>query len=230
MAKIQKRIKAINASYDVNAFYTLDEAVTILKDSAKCKFDENIDIAVNLNVDPKKGDQYLRGVVSMPHGTGKTVKVAVFAKDKKADEARAAGADIVGDKELLDEIAHGKPFDCDVCIATPDMMVLVGKIGKILGPKGLMPNPKTGTVTFDVAKAIDTIKKGQVEYKTEKAGIVHAGVAKASFSKEAIKDNINAFLDEINRVRPASVKNVYIKSIFLSTTMGPSVKLSLAQN
>jgi len=225
MAKISKRLKNIIASYDADREYSLDEAVELLKKNATCKFDETVEISMALNVDPKKSDQYLRGVVGMPNGTGKTVRVAVFAKDAKAEEAKKAGADIVGEKELLDDIAAGKPFDCDVCIATPDMMVAVGKIGKILGPKGLMPNPKTGTVTFDVAKAIDNIKKGQVEYKTEKAGIVHAGVAKVSFTVDAIKQNIQAFIDEIVRVKPAVVKVNYIKSIYLSTTMGPSVKL-----
>ena len=225
MTKIAKRLKDISASYDAEKENSLDDAVEILKKNASCKFDETIEIAMALNVDPKKSDQYLRGVVGMPNGTGKVVRVAVFAKDAKAEEAKKAGADIVGEKDLLDEIAAGKPFDYDVCIATPDMMVAVGKIGKILGPKGLMPNPKTGTVTFDVAKAIDNIKKGQVEYKTEKAGIVHAGVAKASFSADAIKQNIQAFIDEIMRVKPAVVKVNYVKSIYLSTTMGPSVKL-----
>ena len=220
-----KRI--VNAYKTVNKdqAYALNEAVKIVKANATAKFDETIDIAVNLGVDPKYADQMVRGVCSLPHGTGKTVRVAVFANDAKAEEAKKAGADIVGEKELLDDIAAGKPFDCDVCIATPDMMVAVGKIGKILGPKGLMPNPKTGTVTFDVAKAIDNIKKGQVEYKTEKAGIVHAGVAKVSFTVDAIKQNIQAFIDEIVRVKPAVVKVNYIKSIYLSTTMGPSVKL-----
>ena len=229
MSKVGKRIKTVLSSYDPKLSYSLDEAVSILKKNATCKFDENIDIAMNLNVDPKKADQYLRGVVAMPNGTGKTVKVAVFAKDKKAEEAKAAGADIVGEKDLVDDIIAGKSFDYDVCIATPDMMVLVGRIGKILGPKGLMPNPKTGTVTFDVAKAISAVKKGQVEYKTEKAGIVQAGIAKASFTEDAIKQNVQAFIDEINRVRPATIKNLYIKSIYLSTSMGPSVRLTVSE-
>ena len=219
-----KRIKNLKEKVEAGKFYTLEEACKLTTELASAKFDETVEVTVALGVDPRKADQNVRGSISLPHGLGKEVRVAVFAKAEKAEEAKNAGADVVGSDDLVEQIKGGF-LEFDKVVATPDMMIQVGKIGKILGPKGLMPSPKEGTVTFDVAKAIDNIKKGQVEYKTEKAGIVHAGVAKASFSEEAIKQNVQAFIDEIIRVKPAVVKVNYVKSIYLSTTMGPSVKL-----
>ncbi len=222
MAKVGKRLKQANAAVDKNKIYTLAEAVKVIKTNAKAKFDETIEISMNLNVDAKKAEQNIRGVVQLPHGTGKSYRVAVFAKGPKAEEAQKAGADVVGAEDLMERIQAGDmPFDR--CIATPDMMGLVGRVGKILGPRGLMPNPKLGTVTMDVAAAVKAVKGGQVEYRTEKAGIVHSGIGKASFNEKALIENINAFIDIVTKARPAGVKGTYIKKMSLSSTMGPGV-------
>lgn len=226
MAKLSKNLKKAYAAVDVEKTYSLEESINIIKTHAKAKFDETIEIAVNLNVDPRKAEQNLRGVVQLPHGTGKTYRVAVFARGPKAKEAQDAGADIVGAEELLEMIQKGEmPFDR--CIATPDMMGVVGRVGKILGPRGLMPNPKLGTVTMDVAGAIKAVKGGQVEYRTEKAGIIHAGVGKVSFKTEALAENIKTLLDIIQKARPAGVKGTYIKKMSLSSTMGPGIRFSV---
>lgn len=221
-----KRIKAARAAVDSNKLYSLGEAVKLLKNGAT-KFDQTVDIAINLGIDPKQSDQLVRGVVPMPNGLGKKVRVAVFAKDAKADAAKKAGADLVGSDELVEAINKGQ-IDFDVCIATPDMMGAVGKVAKVLGPRGLMPNPKLGTVTPDVEKAIAAAKSGQVEFKVEKAAIIHAGVGKASFSEEAIAQNVQALITAVSKAKPAGVKGNYIQKISLSTTMGPGVKLDLA--
>ncbi|MCC7276085.1 MAG: 50S ribosomal protein L1 [Alphaproteobacteria bacterium] len=225
-----KRGKRLDGAYqgiDREKFYALDDAVKLLKERAKAKFDETIEIAMNLNVDPRKADQNVRGVVSLPHGTGKTVRVAVFAKGDKAEEARAAGADIVGAEDLAEKVQAGQ-LDFDRCIATPDMMGLVGRLGKILGPRGLMPNPRLGSVTPNVAEAIKAAKGGQVEFRAEKAGIVHAGVGKASFGEAALLENVKAFVDAINKAKPTGVKGSYIKKISLASTMGPGLKVEPA--
>jgi len=222
-----KRISAARKAIDANKLYTLKEAVQVLKASSKTKFDETIDVALNLGIDPKQSDQMVRGVVAMPNGLGKNVRVAVFAKGDKLDAAKKAGADIVGADELVDAINKGD-INFDVCIATPDMMGTVGKVAKILGPKGLMPNPKLGTVTPDVEKAVKAAKAGQVEFKVEKAAIIHAGVGKASFSEEAIVQNVQAFIDAVNKAKPAAVKGAFIKKISISSTMGPGIKLDLS--
>jgi len=228
MAKITKFKKAQAEKIDRNKFYALDEAVKLIKDAAKArKFDETVDIALNLGIDPKHADQQVRGMVSLPNGTGAKVRVAVFAKDAKADEAKAAGADIVGADDLAEKIKAGN-IDFDRCIATPDMMPLVGQLGQILGPKGLMPNPKLGTVTPDVKKAVEDAKGGAIEYRAEKSGIVHAGVGKASFDEKKLAENIKAFIDTINKARPAGAKGTYMKKATLSSTMGPGIKLDLA--
>jgi large subunit ribosomal protein L1 len=221
-----KRMRAAAAQIDGNKFYTLSEAVVALKAAAKTKFDETVDVAMNLGVDPKQSDQQVRGVVAMPHGLGKTVRVAVFAKGDKAEAAKKAGADVVGADDLAEMIQKGE-INFDVCIATPDMMMVVGKIGKILGPRGLMPNPKLGTVTPDVEKAVKAAKSGQVEFKLEKAAIVHAGVGKASFSEAAIADNIKAFVQAVSKAKPAGAKGTYIQKVSISTTMGPGIKLDI---
>jgi len=218
-----KTLKNSYKNVDVNKTYSLAEAVKLIKDNAKAKFDETIEVSVNLNIDPRKAEQNLRGVVQLPNGTGKTYRVAVFAKGPKADEAKAAGADIVGAEELADMIQKGE-MNFDRCIATPDMMVLVGKVGKILGPRGLMPNPKLGTVTMDVAGAVKAVKGGQVEYRSEKAGIVQAGVGKASFTEKALVENIQALLSVIQKARPAGVKGTYVKKMSLSSTMGVGIR------
>jgi len=219
-----KRI--VNAYKTVNKdqAYALKEAVKIVKENATAKFDETIDIAVNLGVDPKYADQMVRGVCSLPHGTGKTVRVAVLAQGEKADQAKAAGADIVGAESLIDSILSGK-VDFDRCIATPDMMGMAGKVARILGPKGLMPNPKLGTVTTDVENAVKKAKAGEVQYRVEKNGIVHAGVGKASFTEEQIYENAAAFIDAIMKAKPAGAKGTYLKKISLSSTMGVGVKV-----
>lgn len=222
-----KRIKTAREQVDTNKLYTLAEAVKIMKANAKTKFDETVDLALNLTIDPKQSDQQVRGMVSMPNGLGKTVRVAVFAKGDKADAAKKAGADIVGAEDLAEQIAKGD-MNFDVCIAAPDMMALVGKVGKILGPKGLMPNPKLGTVTPDVEKAVKTAKSGQVEFKVEKAAIIHAGVGKVSFSEEAIAQNIKAFVGAVHKAKPAAVKGVFFKRVSVSTTMGPGIKLDVS--
>ena len=226
MAKIGKRLKAANKTVDPNAFVALEAAVKLVKSNAKAKFDETVEIAMNLGIDPRHADQMVRGMVLMPNGTGKTVRVAVFAKAAKADEARAAGADIVGAEDLAEKIQAGE-MNFDRCIASPDMMAVVGKLGKVLGPRGLMPNPKLGTVTPNVGEAVKAAKGGNVEFRAEKAGIVHAGVGKASFTQEALVENVRAFIGAINRAKPAGAKGTYIEKVSLSSTMGPGVKLDL---
>ena len=222
-----KKIAKAREGIDRNKLYKLDEAVKMVKSRASAKFDETIEIAINLGVDPRHADQMVRGVVNLPNGTGKTVRVAVFAKDAKADEARKAGADIVGAEDLMEQILAGK-IDFDRCIATPDMMPLVGRLGKILGPRNLMPNPKVGTVTPDVAGAVKAAKGGAVEYRVEKAGILHAGVGKVSFSQEALMQNIKAFTDAVIRSKPAGAKGTYVKRVAVSSTMGPGVHVEPA--
>ena len=225
MAKQSKQLKAANEKFDRNTLYSVEEAVKILKDVTKGrKFDETIDIAMNLGIDPKHADQQVRGMVSLPNGTGATVRVAVFAKDAKADEAKKAGADIVGAEDLADKIKAGQ-MDFDRCIATPDMMPLVGQLGQILGPKGMMPNPKLGTVTPDVKKAVEDAKGGALEYRAEKSGIVHAGVGKASFSDADLVENIKAFMETIQKARPSGAKGTFIRKVTLSSTMGPGIKI-----
>lgn len=221
---IGKRTKKAREGIDRNRFYDLAEAVKMIKSRATAKFDETIELAMNLAVDPRKADQNVRGTVMLPHGTGKTLRVAVFAKGDRAEEAKAAGADIVGADDLAAKVQAGE-IDFDRCIATPDMMALVGRLGKVLGPRGLMPNPKLGTVTTNVAEAVKAAKGGQVEFRAEKAGIVHAGVGKASFSEEALLENVKAFVGAITRAKPSGVKGTYIKKVSLSSTMGPGVKI-----
>ena len=223
-----KNKKAFGEKFDRRESYSVAQAVDILLDCAKArKFDETIDIALNLGIDPKHADQQVRGVVSLPHGTGASVRVAVIAKDAKAEEAKKAGADIVGAEDLIEEIKGGK-IDFDRCIATPDMMALVGQVAKVLGPKGLMPNPKVGTVTPDVATAVKSAKAGSIEYRAEKNGIIHAGVGKASFSADKLVENILAFIDTIQKARPSGAKGTYMKKATLSSTMGPGIKLDLS--
>ena len=204
--------------------YSLGEAIAVVKKAASTKFDETVELSLNLNVDPRHADQMVRGVVSLPHGVGRTVRVAVFARDAKADEARAAGADIVGAEDLAENVRQGK-IDFDRCIATPDLMPVVGRLGKILGPRGMMPNPKLGTVTSDVADAVRVVKAGQVEYRAERAGIVHAGVGKVSFSEDRIAENIRALFDAVVKAKPRAVKGTYMKRATLSSTMGPGVRI-----
>ena len=222
-----KRMKNALKSIDRAKFYPVEEAVKMIKERAKAKFDETIEMAFNLGIDPKHSDQNVRGVISLPHGAGKSVRVAVFAKGDKAEAAKKAGADLVGADDLAEKVQAGQ-MDFDRVIASPDMMVLVGKLGKVLGPRGLMPNPKLGTVTNDVAEAVKAAKGGQVEYRAEKAGIVHAGVGKASFSEQALVENVKALFNAINRAKPAGAKGTYIKKVSLSSTMGPGVKLDVA--
>ncbi|WP_422376732.1 50S ribosomal protein L1 [Roseibium sp.] len=227
MAKVGKRIKEARDGIDRNKLYALDEAIGLVKGRSKTKFDETVEVAINLGVDPRHADQMVRGVCVLPNGTGKTVKVAVFARGDKADEAKAAGADIVGAEELVQEVQSGK-IDFDRCIATPDMMPLVGRLGKVLGPRGLMPNPKVGTVTPDVTAAVNDAKGGAVQFRVEKAGIVHAGVGKVSFSEEAISQNVKALIDAVQKAKPSGAKGSYLKRIAVSSTMGPGVKVDLA--
>ncbi|MCR6673551.1 50S ribosomal protein L1 [Devosia ginsengisoli] len=227
MAHVGKKIAKAREGIDRNKLYKLDEAIKMVKSRASAKFDETVEIAINLGVDPRHADQMVRGVVNLPNGTGKTVRVAVFAKDAKADEAKAAGADIVGAEDLMEAIQGGK-IDFDRCIATPDMMPLVGRLGKILGPRNLMPNPKVGTVTPDVAGAVKAAKGGAVEYRVEKAGILHAGVGKVSFSEEALLQNIKAFTDAVQKSKPAGAKGTYVKKVAVSSTMGPGVHVEPA--
>jgi large subunit ribosomal protein L1 len=223
-----KRYRAAVGTVDMDKAYGVGEAIKLVKSNATAKFDETIDIAVKLGVDPKYADQMVRGVVSLPAGTGKDVRVAVFARDAKADEARAAGADIVGAEDLMEEIQNGRN-DFDRVIATPDMMAVVGRLGKVLGPRGLMPNPKVGTVTPDVAKAISDSKGGAVEFRVEKMGIVHAGVGKASFADDAIEPNVRAFVDALVKARPSGAKGTYVRKISLSSSMGPGVQIDVAE-
>jgi large subunit ribosomal protein L1 len=222
-----KRLRAAKTAIDRNKLYTLDEAVKLVKERAKAKFDETIEVAMNLGVDPRHADQMVRGVCALPNGTGRTVRVAVFAKGAKADEARAAGADIVGAEELVAEV-QGGTINFDKCIATPDMMPLVGRLGKILGPRGMMPNPKVGSVTMDVAEAVRGAKGGAVEFRVEKAGILHAGIGKASFSENALVENVKAFADAVVKAKPPGAKGTYVKRIAISSTMGPGVKVEPA--
>ncbi|HSE60092.1 MAG TPA: 50S ribosomal protein L1 [Nitrospiraceae bacterium] len=222
-----KRLKSAYDAIDREAFYPLTDAVKLIKDRAKAKFDETIEIAMNLGIDPRHADQNVRGVVQLPNGTGKTMKVAVFARGEKAKEAERAGADIVGAEDLVEKV-QGGTIEFDRCIATPDMMALVGRLGKVLGPRGLMPNPKLGTVTADVAAAVKAAKGGQVEFRAEKAGIIHAGIGKASFSEDALVENVKAFVGAINRAKPSGAKGTYLKKVSLSSTMGPGVKLDVS--
>jgi large subunit ribosomal protein L1 len=227
MAKQGKRLKAAAAAIDRQKDYALDEAVAAIKGAASAKFDETIELALNLGVDPRHADQMVRGVVNLPHGTGKTVRVAVFAKGDKADEALAAGADVVGADDLAEKVQAGQ-LDFDRVIATPDMMPLVGRLGRILGPRGLMPNPKLGTVTPNVKDAVEAAKGGQVQFRVEKAGIIHAGIGKASFTPEQLVDNARSLVDAINKAKPSGAKGTYLKRAHLSSTMGPGVKLEVA--
>jgi len=227
MAKTGKRYTAAQQTVDRNKLYSLKDAVKLIKSNATTKFDESIDIAVNLGVDPKHADQMVRGIVSLPNGTGKTVRVAVFAKGAKADEARKAGADFVGDDDLAELIQKGE-MGFDRCIATPDMMMVVGKLGKVLGPRGLMPNPKLGTVTMNVTQAISDAKGGQIEFRVEKQGIIHAGVGKASFNEAAIAENIATLIKALSKAKPAGAKGTYFERVTVSSTMGPGVKLDVS--
>ncbi|MBB4266054.1 50S ribosomal protein L1 [Roseospira visakhapatnamensis] len=227
MAKHGKRLRQAYEGLDPSAAIDLAEAVSMIKDRAKAKFDETVEVAMNLGVDPRHADQMVRGVVSLPHGTGKTVRVAVFAKGDKADEAKAAGADIVGAEDLMAEI-QGGTINFDRCIASPDMMGVVGRLGKILGPRGLMPNPKLGTVTPNVADAIKAAKAGQVQFRVEKAGIIHGGVGRVSFSDDQLMDNIRAFVDAIIKAKPTGAKGTYVRKIAISSTMGPGLRVSVS--
>jgi large subunit ribosomal protein L1 len=227
MAKISKRFKKANEGVDTAKQYDVSEAVKLIKSRATAKFDETIELSINLGVDPKHADQMVRGVVALPSGTGRSLRVAVFAKGAKAEEAKKAGADIVGAEDLFETVNKGE-INFDRCIATPDMMGLVGRLGKVLGPRGMMPNPKVGTVTMDVTQAIKDAKGGAVEYRVEKAGIVQAGVGKASFTEDAIVANVKAFVDSVMKAKPSGAKGTYMKKISLSSTMGPGVKVSLS--
>jgi large subunit ribosomal protein L1 len=224
MSKAGKRIRSAREGIDRTKAYPIEEAVKLIKSRAKAKFDETVDIAMNLGVDPKHADQMVRGVCALPNGSGRTVRVAVFAKGAKADEARAAGADVVGAEDLVEQVSKGV-INFDRCIATPDMMGLVGRLGKVLGPRGLMPNPRVGTVTMDVTGAVQGAKGGSVEFRVEKAGIVHAGVGKVSFSETQLAENIRAFVDAVHKARPAGAKGNYIRKVSIKSTMGPGVKL-----
>jgi large subunit ribosomal protein L1 len=227
MARISKRFdKAQTSAGEPGTVYDLVKAVGLVKANATAKFDETIEISMNLGIDPRHADQAIRGVVQMPNGTGKTVRIAVFAKGDKADEARAAGADIVGAEDLAEKVQAGE-INFDRCIATPDMMMLVGRLGKVLGPRNLMPNPKLGTVTPNVGEAVKAAKGGAVEYRAEKAGIVHAGIGKASFTEQALVENVQAFVNNISRSKPAGAKGTFIQKVSLSSTMGPGVKIDL---
>lgn len=226
MAKSGKRMRSSLESIDRNSLYSIEDAVKIVKDNAKVKFDETVEIAMNLGIDPRHADQQVRGVVQLPHGTGKAMRVAVFAKDAKAEDAKAAGADIVGAEELAEKVQAGG-IEFDRCIATPDMMAVVGRLGRVLGPKGLMPNPKLGTVTQDVAAAVQAAKGGEVQFRCEKAGIIHAGVGKSSFEEKALVANVRAFVDAIAKAKPSGAKGTYITKAALSSTMGPGVKLDV---
>ena len=226
MAKMGKRIANLKKDLDLTKVYSLKEAIELVKKSANAKFDETIDVSIMLGIDGSKQDQAVRNVVTLPNGTGKTYRVAVFAKDQKAEEAKKAGADIVGGEDLIEMIQKGEAH-FDRCIATPDMMGLVGRVGKILGPKGLMPNPKLGTVTMDVATAITNVKGGQIEYRSEKSGIVHAGIGKASFKSEAIAENVKALIDAVVKSKPVGAKGNYLKKMTLSSTMGIGVTFTL---
>ncbi|MEY3986447.1 MAG: hypothetical protein RLZ59_1892 [Pseudomonadota bacterium] len=228
MAFQSKKAKKLAAAIDGDKLYGVSEAIALVKEHATAKFDETIEVALNLGVDPRHADQMVRGVVSLPKGTGKTVRVAVFAKDAKADEARAAGADVVGAEDLIDAITNGN-IDFDRCIATPDMMGMVGRVAKILGPKGMMPNPKLGTVTPNVGQAVKDAKGGQVEYRVEKAGIIHSGIGKASFSAEDLRANFDALVDAVVKAKPSGAKGKYLRKAAISSSMGPGIKLDVAE-
>ena len=227
MAKLSKRQKAL-APVDREKFYGVDEALSLVKQNATTKFDETVEVALNLGVDPRHADQMVRGVVTLPKGTGKTVRVGVFARGAKAEEATAAGADVVGAEDLL-EIVQGGKIEFDRCIATPDMMGLVGRLGKVLGPKGLMPNPKLGTVTMNVGEAVKAAKGGQVEYRVEKAGIIHSGIGKASFSESDLRANFDALVDAVVKAKPSGAKGKYLKKLAVSSTMGAGIKIDVAE-
>ena len=226
MARTSKRMKAVREGVGPEQQFTIPEAVKLLKERSSVKFDETIEVSMNLGVDPRHADQMVRGVVSLPHGTGKTVRVAVFAKGPKAEEAEKAGADLVGAEDLAEKVQKGE-IDFDRCVATPDLMAIVGRLGKILGPKGLMPNPKLGTVTMDVAKAVADAKGGQVEFRVEKSGIIHGGVGKASFDDDKLTENVNAFVNAILKAKPSGAKGTYVKKVALSSTMGPGLKIEV---
>ncbi len=227
MAKLGKRTRAARVAFEGKMNVALTEAVALVKANATAKFDETVEIALNLGVDPRHADQMVRGTVNLPNGTGKTVRVAVFARGDKADQAKAAGADIVGAEDLMQEILGGK-IDFDRCIATPDMMPIVGRLGKVLGPRNLMPNPKIGTVTPDVAEAVAAAKGGQVQFKVEKAGVIHAGVGKVSFDAAKLEENIRALVDAVAKAKPAGAKGTYMKKVSISSTMGPGVSVDIA--
>ena len=227
MGKVGKRLKGAYEAIDREAFYDVAEAVKMVKEQAQAKFDETVEISVNLGIDPRHADQMVRGVVTLPNGTGKSVRVAVFAKGDKAKEAADAGADVVGAEDLAEKVNKGE-IEFDRCIATPDMMGVVGRLGKILGPRGLMPNPKLGTVTVEIAKTVQAVKGGQVEFRAEKAGIVHAGIGKASFTEQALVENVRAFYDVILRNKPSGAKGTYVKKVSISSTMGAGLKLEIA--
>ncbi len=227
MAKVGKRLKAAREAFAGKENVSVEEAVRLVKENATAKFDETVEIAVNLGVDPRHADQMVRGVVSLPNGTGKNVRVAGFARGEKAEEAKAAGADIVGAEDLMETIQQGK-IEFDRCIATPDMMPIVGRLGKILGPRNLMPNPKVGTVTMDVADAVKKAKAGEVQFKVEKAGVVHAGIGKASFDEDKLVENVRAFVDAVQKAKPAGAKGAYMKKVSLTSTMGPGVSVDIA--
>ena len=226
MAKLGKRSTAARAAFAGKSALTVEDAVALVKASAVAKFDETIEIAMNLGVDPRHADQMVRGVIGLPNGTGKTMRVAVFARGAKADEATAAGADIVGAEDLMEIVQSGK-IEFDRCIATPDMMPIVGRLGKVLGPRNLMPNPKVGTVTMDVADAVKAAKGGEVQFKAEKAGVVHAGIGKASFDEAKLVENVRSFCDAVAKARPTGAKGAYMKKIVLSSTMGPGVSIDV---
>ncbi|MFL2800077.1 MAG: 50S ribosomal protein L1 [Paracoccaceae bacterium] len=228
MGKVGKKFLSAKKSFQDKQDISLEEAVGLVKDNASAKFDETIDIAINLGVDPKHADQMVRGVCALPHGNGKDVRVAVFAKGEKAEEAKNAGADIVGAEDLMETI-QGGVIDFDRCIATPDMMAVVGRLGKVLGPRNLMPNPKVGTVTIDVEKAVKLAKSGEVQFKVEKSGVIQAGLGKVSFDKQKISENITAFIESVNKAKPTGAKGTYVKRISVSSTMGPSVTLDSGQ-
>jgi len=226
MAKVGKRTRSAREAFAGKDNITVEEAVTLIKANAKTKFDETVEIAVNLGVDPRHADQMVRGKVSLPNGTGKTMRVAVFARGDKADEAKAAGADIVGAEDLMETVQGGK-IEFDRCIATPDMMPIVGRLGKILGPRNLMPNPKIGTVTMDIKEAVEAAKGGEVQFKVEKAGVVHAGVGKVSFDEAKLVENVRAFVDAVQKAKPAGAKGAYLRKVSLSSTMGPGVSVDI---
>ena len=226
MAKLGKRTRAAREAFAGKENVSVSEAVSLVKDNAKAKFDETIEISVVLGVDPRHADQMVRGKVALPNGTGKTMRVAVFARGDKADEAKAAGADIVGAEDLMETVQGGK-IEFDRCIATPDMMPIVGRLGKVLGPRNLMPNPKVGTVTMDIKEAVEAAKGGEVQFKVEKAGVVHAGVGKASFDAKKLEENVLAFIDAVQKAKPAGAKGTYMKKVSLTSTMGPGVSVSI---